>query len=60
MATSKLKNELQRIADCMPESATYADVMDALYIRMKVSKGREDVEAGRVVDHEEVKRRFVK
>jgi len=60
MATSKLKNELQRIADRMPESATYADVMDALYIRMKVSKGREDVEAGRVVDHEEVKRRFVK
>jgi len=49
---------LRQIADRLPESATYADAMYELYVRMKIAQGREAAAEGRVIAHEEVKRRF--
>jgi hypothetical protein len=34
--------------------------MYELYLRMKVAKGREAAQGGRVVEHDQVKRRFAR
>ena len=58
MATTSIKDELREIADRIPETASYMDAMYELYVRMKVARGRQAADEGRVVPHEEVKRRF--
>lgn len=50
---------MRAIADRIPESASYDDAMYQLYVRMKIAKGREAADDGRVVPHDEVKRRFL-
>ena len=60
MSRINLSAELKHIADSLPESATCADAMYELYVRMKIARGREASAAGRTVPHEDVKRRFVK
>ncbi|MBN1421183.1 MAG: hypothetical protein JXP34_20590 [Planctomycetes bacterium] len=60
MSQMDIKAELKDIADRLPESATYADAMYELYVRMKIAQGREAAQQGRVVPHEEVKRKFLR
>ncbi len=60
MTTATLKSELHEIADHLPGTASYGDVMYELYVHMKVAKGRQAAEEGHVVPHDEVKRRFLK
>ena len=60
MSATTIKTELRDIADRIPDSASYNDAMYQLYVRMKVKKGRLAAEEGRVVPHDEVKRRFAK
>ncbi|MFA6174361.1 MAG: hypothetical protein WC334_03780 [Kiritimatiellales bacterium] len=60
MTTATLKSELHEIADRLPGSASYGDAMYELYVYMKVAKGRQAAEEGRVAPHDEVKRRFLK
>ncbi len=60
MTTATLKSELHEIADHLPGTASYDDAMYELYVHMKVAKGRQAAEEGRVIPHDEVKRRFVK
>ena len=60
MATPNLKKDLQEIADKLPASASYEDAMYELYVRMKIARGKQAADEGRVVPHEEVKRRFSK
>jgi predicted transcriptional regulator len=44
----------------LPDDATYEDAMRRLYVLHKVEQGIADVEAGRVISHEEVKRQIAK
>jgi len=60
MSVATIKTELRDIADHIPETASYSDAMYELYVRMKVAKGRQAGAEGRVVPHDEVKRRFMK
>lgn len=60
MTVATLKSELREIADHLPETASYNDAMYELYVHMKVAKGRQAAEEGRVIPHDEVKRRFSK
>lgn len=55
-----MKTELRDIADRLPDSASYDEVMYQLYVRMKLAKGRQAAAAGRIIPHDEVKRRFEK
>ena len=55
-----IKSELRDIADRIPDSASYNDAMYQLYVRMKIAKGKQAAEEGRVIPHDEVKRRFAK
>jgi hypothetical protein len=58
MSQTDVRTELKNIADRLPESATYADAMYELYVRMKIAKGREAAAEGRVIPHEDVRRKF--
>ncbi len=55
-----MKSELREIADRLPDSASYNDAMYELYVRMKIAKGKQAADEGRVVPHDEMKRRFAK
>ena len=42
----------------LPEDATLEDAMERLFFLEKIERGLADVRAGRMVPHEEVRRRF--
>lgn len=44
----------------LPPTSTWDDIMYEIYVRQKIEAGIAAADAGRVVDHAEVKRRFVK
>jgi predicted transcriptional regulator len=53
------KQILHELADKLPEQATLDDAMYTLYVRQKVEEGLNDIAGGRVVSHEEVRRRLL-
>lgn len=44
----------------LPESVDLEDIMAELYLRQKVDRGLKDLEEGRVVSHDEAKRRLAR
>ncbi len=60
MSTATIKSELYAIADKISEAASYDDAMYQLYVRMKIAKGRQAADDGRVLPHDEVKSRYSK
>ena len=44
----------------LPEDVTTADIMEELYFKAQVDKGLRDVAEGRVLTHEELKKRMAK
>jgi len=58
MATTK-KQALEMIKK-LPEKATWDDIMYEIYVRKKIEAGIKAADEGRVVPHEEVKKRFIR
>ncbi len=54
------KEIVQNILDTLPEEASLEEFQYHLYVRQRIEKGLQDIEAGRVVPHEEVERRMVR
>lgn len=44
----------------LPDKATWDDIMYGVYVRKKIEAGIQAADEGRVVSHEDVKKRFVK
>lgn len=42
----------------LSDQATWDDIMHELYVRMKIDEGLKAADEGRVVPHDEVKKRF--
>lgn len=42
----------------LPDDASIEDAMERLYVLASIERGRADIAAGRVVSHEEVRRRL--
>jgi predicted transcriptional regulator len=57
---STIREEVHKLADQLPADANWDDAMYALYVRMKVAEGEQDIAEGRVLDQEEVERRTAK
>lgn len=55
---STLKEKARILIDSLPDDATWDDLMYEIYVRIKIEKAISADDAGRVVSHEEVKRRF--
>lgn len=58
MATAK--QDARKILDGLPEEASLEDIQYHLYVLQRVRRGREDVEAGRVVPQDEIERRLAR
>ena len=52
------KDEARKIIDNLPEGATWDDIMYQLYVRGKTDKSLAEIEQGKVLSHEEVKRKI--
>jgi predicted transcriptional regulator len=56
---STVKEEVKQLVERLPEDVTWADVMYEVYVRQKLEAGLKASDEGRVVPHEEVKKRFL-
>lgn len=59
MATSAKERILESLA-ALPATATIEDAMERLYFLSKIERGVADADAGRVVSHEEVAKRYAR
>ena len=58
MVDASLKQRVLEVMDQLPPNATVEDLMERLYFLAKVDRGLADADAGRVVSHEDVTKRF--
>jgi hypothetical protein len=54
------KQTVQTVLDGLPDDCTLEDVQYQLYLRQKIANSRQAAAEGRVVSHDEVKRRLAK
>lgn len=52
MEALKIKQEMLRLAQQLPDDATWDDVMHEIYVRQAIENGLADSRAGRVVTHD--------
>jgi len=55
---STVKDQIRELAERLPDSATWDEVMDEVYVRQKIADGEIAIAEGRTVSHSEVKKRF--
>ncbi len=53
------KEAARQLIDRLPDQATWDDIMYELYVKEKIGEGLKAVKEGRVVSHEEAKRRLL-
>jgi len=58
MQTANVKEEIHKLADQLSDDATWDDVVYSIYVRQKEAKGLEDIEEGRTISHEELKKKW--
>ena len=56
--SSDIRSEAHRLIDTLPDDATWDDIMYRLYVRQCIEAGIEDADAQRVIEVDEVRRRF--
>ena len=52
------KERILKIVEQMPDTATVEDVMDELYFKEVVNRGLADLTAGRLINHDDAKKRL--
>lgn len=57
---SAVKEIVEEILEQLPDDTTLEEVQYRLFVRQKIEQGLADVDAGKVVSHEEAKRRMQK
>jgi predicted transcriptional regulator len=58
LKATSVKEEVIQMIQRLPDNCTLEQIQYQLYVREQVGRGLADVEAGRVVSHEEAKRRI--
>jgi hypothetical protein len=53
-----VKEQVQQLAEALPEDVTWEQVMYEVYVREKIEKGEQAISERRTVSHDEVRRRF--
>ena len=54
------KEEVQRLLERLPDDASLEDIRYHIYVRQKILRGLEDVEAGRTLSEDEFEARLSK
>jgi hypothetical protein len=52
------KEVAKKVIDALPPGATLDDIMYALYVKARFTRGEEEIRQGKGVQHEEAKRRL--
>jgi len=55
-----VKKEVRQLIDRMPDDATWDDLMYEIYVKQKVADGQQAAADGRVVPHQEARKRVAK
>ena len=58
MQEANVKSQAHRLVNDLPESATWEDLMYKIYVRQAIEAGLEDSQAGRLIEVDEVRRKF--
>jgi len=58
MSAQNVKEEARKLVENLPEDVTWDDLMYQIYVRQTIEAGLADSEAGRVIDIEDVRKRF--
>lgn len=56
--SNNVKHDAAQLVRDLPEQASWDDLMYEIYVRQQIEQGLRAADEGRVVSHEEVKRRF--
>ena len=54
------KEEVRRLLELLPDDASLEDIQYHIYVRQKIERGLEDIEAGRMISEEEFEARMSK
>jgi len=54
-----VKEEVKKLIEKLPGTATWDDIMYELYVKKKIAAGLKAVDEGRVVSHEETIKRLL-
>ncbi len=57
---SKIKEEAKKIIDKLPENVSMEEIIYRLHFTQKLKKANEDIEKGRIIPQEQVKRNLMK
>ena len=55
-----VKQNAIKVIEQLPDESTFEDIMEQLLFMQKVEEGLEDIRQGRVISHEDVKKRLSK
>lgn len=55
-----VKEEAKNLIDRLPDQATWDDIMYEFYVKKKLAIALKAAKEGRVISHEEVKKRFLR
>jgi len=53
-----IKHEVIKMVNNLPDEAGYDEIMAEIYFRQKVDRSLKQIEEGRVISHEEAKKRI--
>ena len=56
---SSVKEEAKKLVEELPDQATWDDIMYEFYVKKKIEAGLRAADEGRVVSHEEAKKRLL-
>ena len=54
------KEEVRRLLELLPDDVSLEDIQYHIYVRQKIERGLEDIEAGRTISEEEFEARMSK
>lgn len=52
------KKEVEKILNTLPAESSLEDIQYHLYVLQRIERGRQDIEAGRVIPRDEVEQRM--
>ena len=55
---SIVKDEAKKLIDKLPDDATWDDIMYEFYVKKKIAVSLKAADEGRVVSHDDAKKRF--
>ena len=58
MEKTVLEKEVENMLNDLPDDANWDDLMYKIYVRQSIEQGLKDSEAGRMVSHEEIKKKY--